>query len=181
MRWRWVVELLLLLLQEINNKLLILLNEVVRQSLVLEVLAKVFAPQGVKSVEQSKLGLRLGAVHRVHDVMLDRVCGRRCSRTRRLRRRRGRRVSMTKETAQQAVLVCWLAATTKGRRPCGSACVLLSFVHLLLELLSLLLIHEAQPCETFFQLEGVKEGTVLIIVPGVEDLLIPDDSTVRRL
>lgn len=56
----------------------------------------------------------------------------------------------------------------------------LSLVHLLLELLRLFFVREAQACETVLQLEGVKEGPVLIVAPRIVYLLIPYHAAIRR-
>jgi hypothetical protein len=71
-----------------------------------------------------------------------------------------------------------LYRTTETLRPRSTARILLSTVHLLLELLCLLLIHEAQPCKTVLQFKGVEERPILIIVPRIVDLLVPDDAPV---
>lgn len=60
--------------------------------------------------------------------------------------------------------------------PGGPARVLLAVIHLLLELFGFLLVHKAQSSQAFLELEGVEEGPVLIIMPCVENLLIPDDA-----
>lgn len=51
----WLVRLLLLFPQEVDDKLLVLLDEVVGQPLFLQVSPKVLAPERVKSVEERKL------------------------------------------------------------------------------------------------------------------------------
>lgn len=84
------------------------------------------------------------------------------------------------DVAQQAV---FLASRCVGRsaewcRSRGSAGVLLSLVHFLLELLGLLLVDEAEPGEALFQLERMEEGSVLVVAPRIEDLLVPDDPAV---
>lgn len=72
--------------------------------------------------------------------------------------------------------------TSTKRRGLGSfAGILLSLVHLLFELLGLLLIDEAQPGEILLQLKRVEECPVLVVVPRIEELLVPDDTAIRRL
>lgn len=78
------------------------------------------------------------------------------------------------------VLVC-TATTAKWLVLCVLVCILLSFVHLLLELLGFLLICERQAGQTVLELEGVEEGTVLVVLEGVVDFLVPDDAAVRGL
>lgn len=56
--------------------------------------------------------------------------------------------------------------------------IFLSIVHLLLEFLGFLLIYKGKSSEAVFELKGVEEGSVLIVVERVIDLLVPDDSTV---
>jgi hypothetical protein len=74
-----------------------------------------------------------------------------------------------------------LGTSTEGRRLCSSACILLSLIHFLLELFGLLFVDEAQTSQAFFEFEGMKKGSVLVIVPGIEDLLVPDNSSIGRL
>lgn len=93
---------------------------------------------------------------------------------------------MSSENAtQQAVLVaatrCAWRYTAEG---CVSGCfagVLFPLVHLLLELLRLFLVDESQSGQAVLQFETVKEGTVLVVAPGIEYLLVPYDSSHRRL
>lgn len=58
-RWWWrcrrLVHLLLFVPQEVDNEFLVLLDKVVCQALVLEVLAEVLAPLGVKSIQHGEL------------------------------------------------------------------------------------------------------------------------------
>lgn len=77
----WVVELLLLFLQKVDNKLLVLLNEIIGQPLVLKVLSEVLSPKGVESFQQSELRRWSPAIEWLHNVVLDR--GRRCCHARR--------------------------------------------------------------------------------------------------
>lgn len=71
-----------------------------------------------------------------------------------------------------------MAGSAKRSGSRGSAGVLFSLVHLLLELLGLLLVDETERCETFLQFECVEKGSVLVIAPRIEDLLIPNDPAV---
>jgi len=59
--------------------------------------------------------------------------------------------------------------------------ILLPLVHLLLELLGLLFVHERQTSHTLLQLEAVKECAILVILKRIVDLLVPDNSTIGRL
>lgn len=88
---------------------------------------------------------------------------------------------VSEEVAEEAVLRNRLRASPKGCGLGGLGCVLFSFVHLLLELFCLLLVDKTQRGQAFFQLEGVKKSSVLVVIPGVENLLVPNDSPVRWL
>jgi hypothetical protein len=59
--------------------------------------------------------------------------------------------------------------------------ILLAFVHLLLELLCFLLISKRQAGQTILELKGMEEGSVLVVLEGVVDFLVPDDAAIRRL
>lgn len=88
---------------------------------------------------------------------------------------------MSKETSQQAVLVGWLGTAAKG---CGSrrtAGILLAVIHLLAELFGLLLVDETEAGQALLELKRVKKCAVLVVVPRVEDFLVPDDAAVCRL
>lgn len=91
------------------------------------------------------------------------------------------RMAMSEQPSQQAMLMGWLGTSTEGCRLCSSACILLSLIHFLLELFGLLFVDEAQTSQAFFEFEGMKEGSVLVIVPRVENLLVPDNSSIGRL
>jgi heme/copper-type cytochrome/quinol oxidase subunit 4 len=78
------------------------------------------------------------------------------------------------------VLVC-TAAAAKGLVFRVLVSILLAFVHLLLELLCFLLITKRQAGQTVLELECVEEGTVLVVLEGVVDFLVPDDAAVRGL
>lgn len=58
--------------------------------------------------------------------------------------------------------------------------ILLPLIHLLLELLRLFLIREAQAKHTFLALEAVEECAVLVVGECIIYLLIPDDAAVGR-
>ena len=85
-----------------------------------------------------------------------------------------------RSTGSRIVLVC-AATTAKWLVLCVLVCILLAFVHLLLELLGFLLICKRQTGKTILELEGVEEGTVLVILEGVVDFLVPDDAAIRGL
>lgn len=74
------------------------------------------------------------------------------------------------------MLVRSWGAAAKGCLFRRSACILLSLIHLLLELLGLLFVDEAQPSQAFLEFESMEESTVLIVMPRIENLLIPDNS-----
>lgn len=59
--------------------------------------------------------------------------------------------------------------------------ILLPFIHLLLESFRLFLVGEGQASHAVFKLEGVEEGSVLVVLEGIIDLLVPDYTAVRRL
>lgn len=58
--------------------------------------------------------------------------------------------------------------------------ILLPFVHLLHERLCFLLVNKGQPGQTFwmFQLEGVEEGAILVVLECVVDFLIPYHTSI---
>lgn len=56
--------------------------------------------------------------------------------------------------------------------------VLFALVDLLLELFRLLLVGKAESSQAVFELEGVEEDAVLVVVPCVVDLLVPYDEAV---
>ena len=66
----------------------------------------------------------------------------------------------------------------KRFRPRTLMRILLPLVHLLLKLLRLLLIREAQAKHTLLALETVEKGPVLVILEGVVDFLVPEDAAV---
>lgn len=59
--------------------------------------------------------------------------------------------------------------------------MLLPLVHFLLELFRLLFVHKREARHALLQFEGVKEGTVLIVVEGIVDLLIPYHTSIGGL
>lgn len=87
---------------------------------------------------------------------------------------------MAEETSQDSMLMSWLGAAAKGGGSGSTGGILLSLVHLLLELLGLLLVDKAQASEAFFELKGVEEGSVLVVGPRIEDLLVPNDAAIGR-
>lgn len=102
-----------------------------------------------------------------------------------VRGRGSRRVAVTAEDAaeaEKAVLVgSRLTASAKGclfRRP---ARVLLPVLHLLKEEGGLLFVDKGQAGEALLNLKGVEEGAVLVVVPRVEDFLVPYHASVRGL
>ena len=86
----------------------------------------------------------------------------------------------TSRTGSSIVLVC-TAATAKRLILCVLVCILLAFVHLLLELLCFLFICKRQAGQTVLELKGVEEGSVLVVLEGIVDFLVPDDAAVRGL
>lgn len=58
--------------------------------------------------------------------------------------------------------------------------VLFPVVHLLLELLRLLFVNEAEPGEAFLHFEGMEKGAVMVVTPRIKDLLIPNNSSRSR-
>lgn len=69
---------------------------------------------------------------------------------------------------------------TERRRFCSFTSILLPFVHLLLELPRLFLVHEGQRGHTLLELEGVEKGSVLVVLEWIVDLLIPYHAAVSR-
>ena len=59
--------------------------------------------------------------------------------------------------------------------------VLLPLVHFLFECFRFLFVHKGKARQAVLQLKGVKEGTVLIVVEWIVDLLIPYDPSIRGL
>lgn len=59
--------------------------------------------------------------------------------------------------------------------------ILLSLIHLLLELLGLLFIRKRQTGQTLLELEGVEKDPVLVVGKGVVDFLVPYHAAVGRL
>lgn len=83
--------------------------------------------------------------------------------------------------SEEAVLLRWLAAASKGRCLCSSARVPLPFLHLLHEKMGLLLVDEGQAGEAFFYFKGVEKGSILVVGPRLEDFLVPYYAPVRGL
>lgn len=89
----------------------------------------------------------------------------------------------SKQTSKKTVvLVVVCLGCASERSLAGSlAGVLFPVVHLLEELLGLLLIHEGQAGQAFLELKGVEEDAVLVVIPSVEDLLVPNHPPVSGL
>lgn len=66
-----------------------------------------------------------------------------------------------------------LRSTAERRVPRRLRGILFPFVHLFLELFCLFLVHEGQSNKAVFGLERVEECAILVVVPGIVDLLIP--------
>jgi hypothetical protein len=80
----------------------------------------------------------------------------------------------------RSVYFCVLCRPTRKRSISGVLVrILLSLVHLLLELLRLFLVRKTQPRQAVFQLKAVKKGAILVVAPRVVDLLVPYDAAVR--
>lgn len=90
-------------------------------------------------------------------------------------------MAMAEQSSQQPMLMRWLCSASEGGCLCSSTCVLFSLVHLLFELFGLLLIDEAQTSQAFLEFKCMEESSILVVVPRVEDLLIPDNSSVGGL
>lgn len=171
----------LLLFEELDDKVLVVANEVVVEALGLKVVTKVFPPQGIKSIQSRKLGRGLVvSVHSIGASSSHTACWR--SGARRLGRggRRRRVLMSSKQTSKKTmvlVVVC-LGCASEWCLAGSLAGVLFPIVHLLQELLGLLLVYERQAGQTLLELEGVEEDAVLVVAPGVEDLLVPDHSSV---
>lgn len=90
----------------------------------------------------------------------------------------------SEQATEQAVMVFVMAhrrLSAKPRLQCRLAGILLAVVHLLQELLRLLLVDEGQARQTLLQFEGMEEDAILVVVPVLKDLLIPDNTAVSRL
>lgn len=93
----------------------------------------------------------------------------------------------TEETSPMVVVMVLLAdrLTVRGCSewlPLGVLVgILLPVVHLLPEGLCLLLICKRQAYQTLLDLEGVEEGSVLVVLEGIVDLLVPDHPAIGRL
>lgn len=73
------------------------------------------------------------------------------------------------------------SSSTRGKGLCFRllACILLPLVHLLLEGPRLLLVDKRQSGQTLFEFEGMEKGSILIVLKGVVDLLIPYHTPIR--
>jgi hypothetical protein len=87
-------------------------------------------------------------------------------------------MAMAEQSSQQSMLMRRLCSSSEGCCLCGSTCVLFSLVHLLFELFGLLLIDKAQASQAFLEFKGMEESSILVVVPCVEDLLVPNNSSV---
>lgn len=87
----------------------------------------------------------------------------------------------TTTCAGSGIVLVRATATTEGLVLCVLMCILLAFIHLLLELLRFLLICKRQASQTVLEFEGVEKGTVLVVLEGVIDFLVPDNTTIRGL
>lgn len=134
----------LLLPQEVDNKVLVLLYEVIRETLLFQVIAKMFPPLGIKGLENAEFGLVTIDIPR---RLPAKVPDRRSSGAGSVWGRRWRRgVPMSSEdTTQQTVFVVAACARRYSSERCRLGClarVLFPIVHLLLELLRLLFVDE---------------------------------------
>lgn len=183
-RRRRVLCLGLLLLQELDNEILVLLDKVIGEAFRPQIVAKVFSPVGVESLQDGELRWHpaTGSIETTR-MRPTELC--RC-RARRIGGRGCGRLPMSSEDAtEQAVFVAatccaWRYAAEGGVSGCFAG-ILFPVVHLLLELLGLFLVDESEPGQAVLQLEAVKEGAVLVVAPRIEYLLVPYDSSHRRL
>lgn len=83
--------------------------------------------------------------------------------------------------AKQAMLLGGLAVSAEGGCLGCAARVLLAVLHLFEKEGSLLLVDKGEAGETILNFKAVEKGSVLVISPGVKDLLIPENPSVRRL
>lgn len=67
---------------------------------------------------------------------------------------------------------------SKRLRPSVFARILLPLVHFLFELLSLPFVRERQACQTFFELERMEEGPVLVVSERIVDFLVPYHASI---
>jgi len=75
---------------------------------------------------------------------------------------------------------CLRRTRSKRLSPRRLTRVLLPLVHLLLELPRLLLVHETQPEQALLPLEAVEERSILVVLEGIVDLLIPQHAAKCR-
>lgn len=71
-------------------------------------------------------------------------------------------------------------ATGKRLALSGLVGILLALINLLLELLRFFFVCKTQTCHAVLQFEAVEEGSVLVVLERVVDLLIPEDAAVGR-
>ena len=58
--------------------------------------------------------------------------------------------------------------------------ILLALIHFLLELPCFFLVDKGQAGHALLELEGMEKGAILVILEGVIDFLVPDDTSVGR-
>jgi hypothetical protein len=76
-----------------------------------------------------------------------------------------------------------LAATCRGGEGlcfCVFACVLFPLIHLLLESPRLFLVDKRQAGHTLFEFKGMEKSSVLVILEGIVDFLIPNYASACR-
>jgi hypothetical protein len=61
---------------------------------------------------------------------------------------------------------------------CLLASILFPLIHLLLELSGFFLVDKGQTGDTLFELEGMEKGAVLVVLEGIIDFLVPDDTSI---
>jgi hypothetical protein len=99
------------------------------------------------------------------------------------------RMKQTSKSTQSTVAFCavdlgccsTISVGPKLLRLGRLAGILFTIIHLLLELLRFLLVHERQAGKAFFKLEGVEERSVLVVRKSIVDLLIPYHASIGRL
>lgn len=90
----------------------------------------------------------------------------------------------SEKTSKEPVMVLVVA---RGRSPPKRrfqgclACILFPVVHLLQKLLRLLLVNEGESGQAFFELKGVEEDAILVVVPILVDFLVPNHPSVSGL
>ena len=74
-----------------------------------------------------------------------------------------------------------LTWSLKGCAFCLFASILLSFVHLLLELLGFFFIQEGESSKAILKLKRMKKRPVLVVEERIVDFLIPYDTSIGAL